>query len=353
LTKKIPSRVDPPKPTFPLLVDVDNVSPAVEIGRSGLRRFSMFVMDDYLQEMQSSQRRAQIYTEIADNDAICGALIFAIRMLCRSVDWYVIPASQEENDVLAKEFLESVMNDMETPWIDIINEILSFLIYGWALEEVVYKQRLGMEQDNPALRSKYSDGRIGWRKISIRAQTTLFGWIFDESNTGNEVIAMRQLSPPDFKLLDVPIERCLLFRTDTTRNNPEGRALDSKTLIPTTDGWKYICDLDLSDKVFDENGIARHVVAKKSWVNRPCYKLYFSNGTEIIADANHQWLTRTTEDANDKLRTTEEIYRTAPQNHSINLSGRMRYRRADGWNANGWKIVLSSDDKINQLILYQ
>ena len=54
------------------------------------------------------------------------------------------------------------------------------LPYGWAYLELVYKQR-GGDTDSPESRSRYADGRIGWRKWSIRSQETRERWEFGET----------------------------------------------------------------------------------------------------------------------------------------------------------------------------
>src|SRR5262249_7537127 len=71
-------------------------------------------------------------------------------------------------------------------------------------------------------RSKYSDGLIGWRKIPIRGQETLLRWVFDDRGG---IQAMVQMSPPDYQTVLLPVEKSLLFRTSTAKNNPEGRSL--------------------------------------------------------------------------------------------------------------------------------
>lgn len=250
----------------------------------------MFVLDDVAQELQSSARAMQIYREMADNDATIGAMIFAVKMLCRSVKWYVNPASNNPEDLEAAKFLESCMNDMEVLWQDLIIEILSFLVYGWALEEVVYKQRLGPDNDDPSKRSKYNDGLIGWRKISLRGQQTLFGWVFAEDGSG-DIIAMRQLSPPDFKMIDIPLSKCLLFRTEVGRNNPEGRSI----LRNVVRAWKFKQNVEVIEGIGIERDLAGLPVVKipaKVIIGkdndpemRAIYDEYISLATNIRRDA--------------------------------------------------------------------
>ena len=84
------------------------------------------------------------------------------------------------------------------------------------LHEIVYKRRLGPSK-SPAKSSKYNDGRIGWRKLPGRRQTTLVNWDFDDDG---ELRGVWQLY--DGKRCYLPMERCLHFRTSSAYDNPEG-----------------------------------------------------------------------------------------------------------------------------------
>ena len=71
-----------------------------------------------------------------------------------------------------------------------------------------------------------------------------------------------------------------------------GKALDITTPIPTPSGWSLMGDLSVGDVVFDENGKQCNIVAATDvMLNRPCYRIEFSDGTVVVADENHQWLT--------------------------------------------------------------
>ena len=123
------------------------------------------------------------------------------------------------------------MNDMQDTWTDTISEILSFLAYGWSYHEIVYKRRTGNSRD-PRQNSKFTDGLIGWQKLPIRAQETLFRWEYDEADN---LTGMTQLPPPDYRMATIPIEKALHFRTKSRKNNPEGRSiLDLHTGLGTS-----------------------------------------------------------------------------------------------------------------------
>jgi phage gp29-like protein len=191
-----------------------------EIGRSGLRQWGGYVYEEFLPELYGI-RAVQKYKEMSENDAVVGAMLFAIEMLLRKVDWRVEPYSSAREDQEAADFLTSCMDDMSHTWADTISEVLTMLIYGWAYHEIVYKRRQGPSRD-PTKNSKYNDGRIGWRKLPLRAQNTLLRWEFDD--TGG-IQGMWQNSPPDYQLRFIPIEKALLFRTRTNKGNPEGRSV--------------------------------------------------------------------------------------------------------------------------------
>lgn len=191
-----------------------------ELGASGLKRFSGFIYDEFLREL-TGWKGIAIYKEMVTNDATVSAMVFAITMLCRQATWRVKPASDLDFDKQAAEFLESCMDDMSHTWVDMMVEILTMLPYGHDIQETVYKRRAGDSQD-PSLRSKFSDGRIGWRKISTRSQDTLWRWRFDD-NGG--IQGVEQIAPPHYRNTFLPIEKLLLFRTTVIRNNPEGQSI--------------------------------------------------------------------------------------------------------------------------------
>ena len=118
-----------------------------EIGRIGQYRYGSagsghIFYEEFLTELRGI-KGVQAYTEMADNDATIGAILYAIEMLMRQCEFHVEPAGKSEKDKEAAEFVESCMNDMERTWTDTLSEILSFLTYGWSYHEIVYKRRVG------------------------------------------------------------------------------------------------------------------------------------------------------------------------------------------------------------------
>lgn len=191
-----------------------------ETGRTGAKRYGGLFYEEFLPELQGI-RGVRVYEEMSSNDDVCGAILFAIKMLIRQATWTVQPTGTAGVDRDAADFVESCMFDMSSTWSDTVSEILSFLTYGWSVHEIVYKRRMGRKRD-PKLESKFDDGLIGWQKLPIRCQESLYTWEFDEHDN---LTAFVQMPAPDFRAIRIPAEKLLLFRTESRKDSPEGRSI--------------------------------------------------------------------------------------------------------------------------------
>lgn len=191
----------------------------IEIGYTGLDRSGGDVLEEFHKSLSGSSG-VKVYREMRDNDSTIGASIHLIDSIVRQVDWHIDRGSGSKSEEAAL-FLESCMNDMSHTWEDFLSEVMSMMWFGWSYFEKVYKVRSG-ENADPSKRSRYSDGKIGWRKLPIRAQETLDQWLFDEDGG---IKGMYQVAAPDFIRVFIPIEKSILFRTSLSKNNPEGRSM--------------------------------------------------------------------------------------------------------------------------------
>ncbi|HVF05018.1 MAG TPA: replicative DNA helicase [Frankiaceae bacterium] len=110
-----------------------------------------------------------------------------------------------------------------------------------------------------------------------------------------------------------------------------GKALALDTPLPTPDGWTTMGAVRVGDRLLGADGRPTRVVAATQvMTGRPCYEVEFADGTVIVADAEHQWLTDTrasrrgSAGARAMVRTTAEIYTTLRcgtadqrRNHSV------------------------------------
>jgi replicative DNA helicase len=73
-----------------------------------------------------------------------------------------------------------------------------------------------------------------------------------------------------------------------------GKALALDTPLPTPDGWTTMGEVAVGDFLIGADGKPTRVVAATDiMVGRPCYEVEFSDGSVIVADEQHQWLTDT------------------------------------------------------------
>ena len=92
-----------------------------------------------------------------------------------------------------------------------------------------------------------------------------------------------------------------------------GKALALDTLLRTPMGWITMGEVKVGDSLVDSQGETTRVIATTEVFNdRPCYLLKFIDGTEVVADENHQWYVG--KEVEDSLlvsiATTLELYRS-------------------------------------------
>ncbi len=170
----------------------------------------------------------------------------AIKALIRRVNWTVkTPEADGEVTQEMKErekFIWECMHDMEHSWSDFINEALSMMTYGFSIHEKVYKTRRGYE-GRFKHKSKFDDQKVGWAKIPVRSQDTIYKWHYDR-NVRNIEYVEQDLSfslgvtgtPNNLRTqVKIPYKKLLHFKFDSQRGNPEGNT----PLKACRVAWKY------------------------------------------------------------------------------------------------------------------
>jgi recombination protein RecA len=115
-----------------------------------------------------------------------------------------------------------------------------------------------------------------------------------------------------------------------------GKALALDTPIPTPKGWTAMGELSPGQEIFAGDGSLTQVTfTTPVMTGHECFRVRFSDGTEIIADADHQWVTTTlwgrTERWSPAVVTTREMAATVRArdghalNHAIPTCGPLEY----------------------------
>lgn len=194
----------------------------IELGVSGKNTYTGDIRaDEFLQELRG-KKAIQKYREMRDNNAIVGSIMYAVEQTLRDVKIEVKPADDSAVAKQEADFLQSVLDDMDHSLDDHISEALSYLTYGFSWFEMVYKRREG-DFRSPKKNSKYEDGRIGIKKIAIRAPWTVEQFEVDP-NTG-EILGMYQEAAWGKRPAMIPVEKSVYYRTTSLNNDPSGRSV--------------------------------------------------------------------------------------------------------------------------------
>ncbi len=120
-----------------------------------------------------------------------------------------------------------------------------------------------------------------------------------------------------------------------------GKALALDTPLATPTGWTTMGEVRVGDQLFGVDGRPIAVVAATDVLRaRPCFEVVFSDGSRIVADAEHQWVTETRESRRNRapgrvVSTTAELAESVRvgsdlrANHSIALSEPLMGQDAD------------------------
>ena len=157
--------------------------------------------DEFVVQLRGRQGIRK-YREMSENDPIIGAILTAMTMMLRSVEWRV-----EGDNEVEKEFVESVMHGMDDKsWEEFIADVLTFLQYGFSVFEMVPRR------DN--------DGMIRIKKLASRAAYTIDRF---ETTDSGDILGVWQVAAR--KNVFMPYSRILHFRTTSVANEPSGRSV--------------------------------------------------------------------------------------------------------------------------------
>lgn len=195
--------------------------PSLDIlGWSGLKQHGG-ALDDEFHRALKGDRGKKILREMADNDPIVGTIVQSISTFVRQTEVHVRNPSETADGAAHAEFVAQCLDDMSASFDDVLSEIMrSLVVFGFGYIELVYKMRDG-DHDDPKRNSDYDDNKIGWRKWGSRPAETINRWAFDDDGGVKGAYQLQQNGGEVF----LPIEKCLLFRTETINGNPEGRSM--------------------------------------------------------------------------------------------------------------------------------
>ena len=211
--------------------------------------------DEFIPELRG-KNAIRKYREMRDNDSTIGAVMYAAEQVLRDVKLKVEPANDTEEAKREADFVESIFEDMDHSLDDHIAESLSSLSYGFAWFEVVYKRRVGPTQRSPKKNSKYTDGRLGVRKIACRAPWTISR--FDVEDKSGDVLGIYQDVGYGSGKHYIPTTKSLYYRTTVLNGDPSGRSI----LRNAYSSYVYLNNLQNIEAIAVERELAGIPVAR-------------------------------------------------------------------------------------------
>lgn len=142
--------------------------------------------------------------------------------------------------------------------------------FPFYFSEVAARRRCAFTERLPHTKGKWRGELIKLEDHQVMIQGVMFGWLKKEDNTRRFTRAYIQ----------------------EPRKN--GKALEIKTPIITTEGWKKHGDLIVGDFVFSPEGKPVRILAVTEHYNGECFEIGFSDGDSLIAHKHHEWDTERT-----------------------------------------------------------
>jgi recombination protein RecA len=190
--------------------------------------------------------------------------------------------------------------------------------------------------------SDRAGGKAGDREKSLETALAQIERQFGRGSImrlGDEARAPMEVIPTGSIALDVALGIGGLPRGRVVEiYGPEGsgKALALDTPIPTPKGWATIGELSPGQEVFSGDGSTTRVTfATPVMTDHECFRVRFSDGAEIVADADHLWMTTTlwgrTERWSPAVVTTRDIAASLRArdghalNHAIQTCGPLEY----------------------------
>lgn len=211
--------------------------------------------DEFLPELRG-RKAIRKYREMRDNDSTVGAVMYSVEQILRDVDLQVHAADESDAARVEKEFVESVLVDMDHSLDDHIAEALGYLSYGFGWFEVIYKRRVGPNERSPKKHSKFTDGRIGVRKIASRAPWTINK--FDVDRKTGDVLGIDQSVGFMGGSNYIPTNKSLYYRTTSLNGDPSGRSI----LRNAYTSYEYLNNLQAIEAIAVERELAGIPVAR-------------------------------------------------------------------------------------------
>lgn len=182
--------------------------PFSEMGVAGTPVYAGYVLSPERSHKLVGQEKYRTYSEILANTSIVAAGVRYFLNIVSKPSWNVEPADDSAEAKQMAEFVEDVLDELNTPWSRIVRRCGTYRFQGFSIQEWTAQRR--------------EDGRIGFADIESRPQWTIWRWEVDERGS---VIGAWQRDPLTGRELGLPRGKVMYLVDDTLTDSPEGMGL--------------------------------------------------------------------------------------------------------------------------------
>lgn len=212
----------------------NSFSPMKAYGKPGFAAYGGRIITREKGPSVAGAQRWITYADMVANTSIVAAGVRYFLNIVASSKWTVQPANDKGEAKTIAEFIDSVLNGMDTPWRRIARRTASYRFMGFGVQEWTAKRR-------PV------DGKIGLEDIETRPQSTIDRWQFDDNGV---VTGVWQVAPQTGNLVYIPRQKLLYLVEDSLTDSPEGLGLYRHLVEPYLRLQRY---LTLEGQGFDRD----------------------------------------------------------------------------------------------------
>lgn len=182
-----------------------------EIGGSGRSNSALFqyslATDEYLSTL-TWPNDIKIYDKMERSDSQVKATLLLLELPLRSTNWFIQPKDKSRKAKKIADFIEGTLFSNMFSFDELLKNICTMFTFGHSAFEKVFEVKKGFLQ---------------WKKFAIRPQSTLYDFIYDD--VGDITNIQQYLINKSFSIVDIPIDKLLLFSYDMKQGDYRGRSV--------------------------------------------------------------------------------------------------------------------------------
>ena len=161
-----------------------------------------------------------VYDRMKRSDGQVRGTLRMVKTPVISAQWYVEPATDSPQDILAAEFVDWTLHRMSRTWTQVLWEALLSMDYGFYTFEKVWEEAIWRPKAKGAKPRKV----VKWRKLAPRHPRHLVQWHFDAAG-GVSGIRYGVYTTTGYEEKDISIEKLLIFTFDEEGGDPFGLSI--------------------------------------------------------------------------------------------------------------------------------